>query len=199
MKKILVLTVLVLLVVVGFVGGVQAYTITTYNDYFSWASGIGPIVNENFENLTLEPGFSITEVGGAGTINLGVYLNIVDKDVPRYQIFNFAPGMYAFGAFLNLAGPGGQGSSIDMYINDDNTFVMNIPRTAAGEWWGFVADAPFFGVRFEDGQDPYGYQETYYSIDLSLAPSAVPEPATMLLLGSGLIGLAGYARRRFKK
>jgi hypothetical protein len=32
-----------------------------------------------------------------------------------------------------------------------------------------------------------------------ITPSAIPEPATMLLLGSGLIGLAGYARRRFKK
>jgi len=45
-------------------------------------------------------------------------------------------------------------------------------------------------ITAEDAENPAG---------LYGAITVVPEPATMLLLGSGLIGLAGFARRRFKK
>jgi len=36
-------------------------------------------------------------------------------------------------------------------------------------------------------------------MEIVYAPASVPEPSTMLLLGSGLLGLVGYGRRRLKK
>jgi hypothetical protein len=68
-----------------------------------------------------------------------------------------------------VMGPPTVGSSAD-------NFFMN------GDWYWF-------------GGTPVA--NFYWQIDVN--PATVPEPSTMLLLGSGLLGLAGYGKKKFFK
>lgn len=196
MKKIVIASLFVLLMMGFTTGGAQAYSFNIYNNYTAWLSAIAPSasINENFEDTTLVSGFSITEINGAGSIHDGVYENIVDKDANRYQVFNYA-NMKAWGGFLDLKNPGGAGTGINVFINDDNTLLFNVPNTVEGQFVGIVltGSGSFNGIRFEDAAGA-GIQETYYSIDMSMA--TVPEPATMLLLGLGLFGIGIASRKK---
>jgi hypothetical protein len=72
--------------------------------------------------------------------------------------------------------------------------------TALGSQY-FTLPIPFYNVSFQSGQlnnfTPTGTQTINGSLDVAFQPLAVPEPATLALLGIGILG-AGVMRRTRK-
>jgi len=70
-----------------------------------------------------------------------------------------------------------------------------------------LPDGPYYITEFEgpltifypDGSGGVAFAESYLTGSGTLGRSPVPEPTTMLLFGAGLLGLAGFGRKKFKK
>jgi hypothetical protein len=156
--------------------------------------GTGPIVNPQTGDIAIPGGFNYTDSSGHSLIGQPGSVNFVDTDLGGLFDLDFSFGGDSFTLMLCSTG-----STFDCLDGTDPGFFDGTPpRLNTGMFTiepGGTGENAGFGSIF--GDDDTGNFAAIASGTVVATPvSTVPEPSSLLLLGSGFLALGGFARKR---
>ena len=147
-------------------------------DSFTNHISAGESWNANVSGLLSGKGLfgkDIRDYKAAGIIFLGVVNGTIDAKVGNWAVWNlFAKGVTPDAAVLAL----------------DQSALLLAQHAPSSEFKGLVLYTPVGGSPGHGPQEFIGYRGTALS---------TPEPASLLLLSTGLLGIAGMVRRKLRR
>jgi hypothetical protein len=106
-------------------------------------------------------------------------------------------GITALGADIMTTNPDGQ--SFDVVLSTGQVFSVTTPFRPERGFFGLTSDVAIASIRFTVAPGPIRgipLMDNFTSGQAQTAP--VPEPSTLILLGTGLAGIAAQVKRRRK-